>query len=173
MAADINRRLGVEVDPGHVVVMPGGKPTMFFSILMFADKGVEISKGISQEFADSRERTRAEREARVVVEDAEAPVDGFEPDWIDGEEREDDTPGEPAQPDPSAVVTEPEPSEEDERLGEAPVSDDRFAAADPVSNNRSYAAADKPLPVGKGRLVIFATDSNGNISKLQHLVLPQ
>ena len=30
------------VDPGHVVVMPGGKPTMFFSILMFAEKGAEI-----------------------------------------------------------------------------------------------------------------------------------
>jgi aspartate/methionine/tyrosine aminotransferase len=42
VAADIHRRLGVEVDPGHVVVMPGGKPTMFFSILMFAEKGAEI-----------------------------------------------------------------------------------------------------------------------------------
>lgn len=42
VAADIHRRLGVEVDPGHVVVMPGGKPTMFFAILMFAEKGAEI-----------------------------------------------------------------------------------------------------------------------------------
>lgn len=42
VAVDIHRRLGVDVDPGHVVVMPGGKPTMFFSILMFAEKGAEI-----------------------------------------------------------------------------------------------------------------------------------
>ncbi|MEC9368937.1 MAG: pyridoxal phosphate-dependent aminotransferase [Pseudomonadota bacterium] len=42
VAADIHRRIGVEVDPGHVVVMPGGKPTMFFAILMFAEKGAEI-----------------------------------------------------------------------------------------------------------------------------------
>ncbi len=42
VAADIHRRLGVEVDPGHIVVMPGGKPTMFFAILMFAAPGAEI-----------------------------------------------------------------------------------------------------------------------------------
>lgn len=42
VARDIHRRLGVEVDPGQVVVMPGGKPTMFFSVLMFAEKGSEI-----------------------------------------------------------------------------------------------------------------------------------
>jgi aspartate aminotransferase len=42
VAKDIHRRLGVEVDPGQVVVMPGGKPTMFFSVLMFAQEGAEI-----------------------------------------------------------------------------------------------------------------------------------
>ena len=42
VASDIHKRLGVEVDPGNVVVMPGGKPTMFFSVLMFAEKGAEI-----------------------------------------------------------------------------------------------------------------------------------
>jgi aspartate aminotransferase len=42
VAADIHRRLGVTVDPGHVVVMPGGKPTMFFAVLMFAEPGTEI-----------------------------------------------------------------------------------------------------------------------------------
>lgn len=42
VAKDIHRRLGVEVDPGQVVIMPGGKPTMFFSVLMFAEKGAEI-----------------------------------------------------------------------------------------------------------------------------------
>lgn len=42
VAADIHRRLGVEVNPDRVVIMPGGKPTMFFAILMFAEPGAEI-----------------------------------------------------------------------------------------------------------------------------------
>ena len=42
VAADLNRRHGVEVDPDCVVVVPGGKVTMFFAIMMFGEKGVEI-----------------------------------------------------------------------------------------------------------------------------------
>ena len=42
VAADLHRRHGVEVDPGNVVIMPGGKPTMFFAILMFGQPGAEI-----------------------------------------------------------------------------------------------------------------------------------
>ena len=42
VAADLNRRHGVEVNPDHVVVQPGGKPTMFFAILMFGEPGAEI-----------------------------------------------------------------------------------------------------------------------------------
>ncbi len=42
VAADLNHRHGVEVDPSCVVIMPGGKPTMFFSILMFGEPGSEI-----------------------------------------------------------------------------------------------------------------------------------
>ena len=42
VAADLHRRHGVEVDPGHVVVVPGGKPTMFFACLMFGEPGAEI-----------------------------------------------------------------------------------------------------------------------------------
>ncbi|UCH72883.1 MAG: pyridoxal phosphate-dependent aminotransferase [Rhodospirillales bacterium] len=42
VAADLERRHGVTVDPDHVVVVPGGKPTMFFSVLMFGEPGVEI-----------------------------------------------------------------------------------------------------------------------------------
>lgn len=42
VAKDLHRRHGVEVDPGHVVIMPGGKPTMFFAILMFGAPGAEI-----------------------------------------------------------------------------------------------------------------------------------
>ncbi len=39
---DLARRLGVPVDPGRVVVVPGGKVTMNFAILMFGRPGVEI-----------------------------------------------------------------------------------------------------------------------------------
>ncbi len=42
VAADLDARLGVAVDPGRVVVVPGGKVTMFFAILMFGRPGVEI-----------------------------------------------------------------------------------------------------------------------------------
>jgi aspartate/methionine/tyrosine aminotransferase len=33
---------GVDVDPDNVVIMPGGKPTMFFAIMMFGGPGTEI-----------------------------------------------------------------------------------------------------------------------------------
>jgi aspartate aminotransferase len=42
VAADLHRRHRVEVNPDNVVIMPGGKPTMFFAILMFGAPGVEI-----------------------------------------------------------------------------------------------------------------------------------
>lgn len=42
VAADLNRRHGVEVNPDNVVVVPGGKPTMFFTVMMFGQPGTEI-----------------------------------------------------------------------------------------------------------------------------------
>ncbi len=42
VAADIATRRGSEVNPDNIVIMPGGKPTMFFSILLFGQPGVEI-----------------------------------------------------------------------------------------------------------------------------------
>jgi aspartate/methionine/tyrosine aminotransferase len=42
VAADLNRRYGVTVSPEEVMILPGGKPTMFMSILMFGQPGVEI-----------------------------------------------------------------------------------------------------------------------------------
>ncbi len=42
VAKDLNARHGVTVNPDNVVIMPGGKPTMFFSILMFGAPGTEI-----------------------------------------------------------------------------------------------------------------------------------
>ena len=42
VAADLKRRHDVEVTPDAVVIMPGGKPTMFFAILMFGQPGAEI-----------------------------------------------------------------------------------------------------------------------------------
>ena len=42
VAADLHRRHGVTVDPGCVLIVPGGKVTMFFAILMFGEAGTEI-----------------------------------------------------------------------------------------------------------------------------------
>jgi len=42
VAADLFRRHQVEVSPDQVLVVPGGKVTMFFAILMFGEPGVEI-----------------------------------------------------------------------------------------------------------------------------------
>ena len=42
VAADLHRRHGTEVNPGNVVVVPGGKPTMFFAVMMFGEPGAEI-----------------------------------------------------------------------------------------------------------------------------------
>jgi aspartate/methionine/tyrosine aminotransferase len=42
VSRDLKRRHGVDVDPGNVVIMPGGKPTMFFAILMLGQAGAEI-----------------------------------------------------------------------------------------------------------------------------------
>jgi len=42
VSADLHRRFGATVSPDEVMIMPGGKPTMFMSILMFGEPGVEI-----------------------------------------------------------------------------------------------------------------------------------
>src|SRR6201996_4039579 len=42
VAADLHKRFGATVSPDAVMIMPGGKPTMFMSILMFGEPGVEI-----------------------------------------------------------------------------------------------------------------------------------
>ena len=42
VAADIVKNRGIEVDPQQVLVVPGGKVTMFFAILMFGETGAEI-----------------------------------------------------------------------------------------------------------------------------------
>ncbi len=39
---DLLARRGAEVDPEHVLIVPGGKPTMFYAILMFGEPGTEI-----------------------------------------------------------------------------------------------------------------------------------
>ena len=41
-AADLHRRFGVEVSPDSVMIVPGGKVTMFAAILMFGEPGAEI-----------------------------------------------------------------------------------------------------------------------------------
>ncbi|HKX63813.1 MAG TPA: pyridoxal phosphate-dependent aminotransferase [Rhizomicrobium sp.] len=42
VAADLHKRFGATVSPEEVMIMPGGKPTMFMSILMFGEPGAEI-----------------------------------------------------------------------------------------------------------------------------------
>src|ERR1700693_5520484 len=42
VAADLWRRHKVEVSPDQVLVVPGGKVTMFFAIMMFGEPGAEI-----------------------------------------------------------------------------------------------------------------------------------
>ncbi len=42
VVADLHRRYKVEVSPAQVLVVPGGKVTMFFASLMFGEPGAEI-----------------------------------------------------------------------------------------------------------------------------------
>src|SRR6201993_912401 len=42
VAADLHKRFKGGVSPDEVMILPGGKPTMFMSILMFGEPGVEI-----------------------------------------------------------------------------------------------------------------------------------
>ncbi|MDH5355601.1 MAG: aminotransferase class I/II-fold pyridoxal phosphate-dependent enzyme, partial [Gammaproteobacteria bacterium] len=42
VADDIRQQRGVEVDPDQVMIVPGGKVTMFFAIMMFGEAGAEI-----------------------------------------------------------------------------------------------------------------------------------
>jgi aspartate aminotransferase len=42
VAQDLETRHGAPVNPDNVVVVPGGKPTMFFAVLMFGEPGAEI-----------------------------------------------------------------------------------------------------------------------------------
>jgi aspartate aminotransferase len=42
VASDIRRNRGVEINKDNVMIVPGGKPTMFFAIMMFGEPGAEI-----------------------------------------------------------------------------------------------------------------------------------
>jgi aspartate/methionine/tyrosine aminotransferase len=42
VAADLARRFAVEVSPERILIVPGGKVTMFMAILMFGEPGTEI-----------------------------------------------------------------------------------------------------------------------------------
>src|SRR2546421_8174708 len=42
VAADLHKRFAVSVSPDEIMILPGGKPTMFMSILLFGEPGVEI-----------------------------------------------------------------------------------------------------------------------------------
>lgn len=42
VAADVAKRRGTEISPENIVIMPGGKPTMFFAMMLFGEPGAEI-----------------------------------------------------------------------------------------------------------------------------------
>ncbi len=42
VVADVEARRGAKLDPKNIVIMPGGKPTMFFACLLFGEPGAEI-----------------------------------------------------------------------------------------------------------------------------------
>src|SRR5579859_7820509 len=42
VAADLHKRFNVDVTPDSVMIFPGGKPTMFMSIMMFGEPGADI-----------------------------------------------------------------------------------------------------------------------------------
>lgn len=42
VSKDLHRRLKVDVSPDRVLIVPGGKVTMFFAIIMFGEPGAEI-----------------------------------------------------------------------------------------------------------------------------------
>src|SRR5579859_2818733 len=42
VAADLGKRFAVNVSPDEVMIMPGGKPTMYMAILMFGEPGADI-----------------------------------------------------------------------------------------------------------------------------------
>src|SRR5262249_30815070 len=42
VAEDVELRRKVRIDPDQVLIVPGGKPTLFFALLMFGEPGAEI-----------------------------------------------------------------------------------------------------------------------------------
>ena len=42
VAWDVERQHGAVIDPENILIVPGGKPTMFFAMLMLGEPGVEI-----------------------------------------------------------------------------------------------------------------------------------
>jgi aspartate aminotransferase len=42
VSADLHKRHNVDSNPDNVVIVPGGKVTMFMAILMFGEPGVDI-----------------------------------------------------------------------------------------------------------------------------------
>jgi len=42
VSEDVELRRGVKIDPDQVLIVPGGKPTLFFAMLMFGEPGAEI-----------------------------------------------------------------------------------------------------------------------------------
>jgi aspartate aminotransferase len=65
VAADLHKRFSVDVAPDSVMTFPGGKPTMFMSILMFGEPGVPWSQPIPLVAGATPTRWRASPTAAV------------------------------------------------------------------------------------------------------------
>ena len=88
VANDVTARTGADVDPQQVVIVPGGKVTMFFAITMFGEPGAEIvypdpGFPIYQSlvrYSGARARPLALRERDGFAVTADALADAITPD---------------------------------------------------------------------------------------------
>ena len=94
---DLKRRHGVEVHPDTIVIWPGGKPTMFFSILMFGQPGAEIMYP-DPGFPIYRSMIEYTGAKPVPIVQNEANQFSFTADQVLGADHAQDEPDHPQQP---------------------------------------------------------------------------
>jgi aspartate aminotransferase len=81
VANDILKYRGVKVDKENVMVVPGGKPTMFFAIMMFGEPGAEIMYP-NPGFPIYESMINFSGAKPVPIELLESSGFGFEPDRV-------------------------------------------------------------------------------------------
>ena len=81
VVSDIRRYRGVEVDRENVMIVPGGKPTMFFAIMMFGEPGAEIMYP-NPGFPIYESMIKFSGAKAVPIELLESSGFGFDPDRV-------------------------------------------------------------------------------------------